>query len=210
MEYADAAGRWLLYHQSFVEDGSLYYLISIADGLSGISWTFPKTGSGFQRIALEYLHKANQGSQYSSDIRFNYLRGQDNYFNNAIYEEGWVYRKQTIGTPFITKLRNSTGLPTTGALQSVNPDYIVNNRVKVLTISAQGRIGKVNLVSRISTGENLGNYRLDYPVPKRQLSLLQRVSFPIRQYTLSADFAYDGAGLCEKTLGTMLLLKRTF
>lgn len=210
LEYEGKAGRWLLYRQSVYEDGSLYLLTNIADGLSGISWASSKPGSSLKRIVLEYLYTTNQGGPYSARIGFNYLRGQDNYFNNGVYNEGWVYRQQTIGTPFITTSRNSTGLPVTGELQSVNPNYVVNNRVKVLTISAHSRIGTVNLVSRISTSENLGSYRLDYPISKRQLSLLQRVSFPIRKYTLSADIAYDGFGLYEKSLGTMLLVKRSF
>lgn len=212
LEYEGTAGRWLLYRQSVYEDGSLYYLTNIADGLSGISWTSLKaSGSGVKKIVVEYLYTANQGGPYSARIGFDYLRGQDNYFNNAVYNEGWVYRQQTIGTPFITTLRNSTGLPAdSNELLAVNPNRIVNNRVKALTISAIARIGKIDLLSRISTSENLGSYRLDYPISERQLSLFQRVSLPIKQYTFSADVAYDGAGIYEGGLGTRLLVRRTF
>ena len=210
LEYEGQQGRWLLYRQSVWDDGSLYGLNNIADGLTGVSWAAKESRSGIRQVALEYLYTANQGGPYTAKIGFNYLRGQDNYFNNGVYNEGWVYRRQTIGTPFITTLRNSTGLPVEGLLQSVNPDYIVNNRVKALTVSVLSQVGKVSLLTRLSSSENLGGYRLDYPINVRQFSLLQRISVPIQSYTLSADVAYDGAGLYEQSLGAMLLIKRSF
>ncbi|MBB5283243.1 hypothetical protein HNQ92_001369 [Rhabdobacter roseus] len=211
LEYEGTGGHWLVYRQSVYEDGSLYYLSNISDGLSGISWQNKKGRQGIRKIVVEYLQTSNQGGPYSARIGLNYLRGQDNYFNNGVYEDGWVYRRQTMGTPFVMPLRYSTGLPLNEEpLQSLNPYYIFNNRVQAFTVSVQSQIQRVSLTTRVSNSRNFGNYRVDYPLSVKQLSLQQQVVFPIRQYTVLTTFAYDNAGLLEKNLGVSLLVKRTF
>lgn len=209
LEYTGNQSRWLLYRQSIYEDGSLFFLNNIVDGLSGISWTARKKNSGIVKVVVEYLHTSDQGGPLSSRAVVSELRGQDNYFNNGLYEDGWVYRKQTIGTAFLMPLRNSTGL-TSDKIKELNPNHIFNNRVNALIVSLQSRVRKLNLISRISTSKNLGNYRIDYPLSVTQLSLLQQIAFPVKKYTVSASLAYDNGGLLKKNAGISLMVNRKF
>ncbi len=200
-----------MYRQSIYEDGSLFYLSNIADGLAGISWAAKGTGQGLRRVVLEYLQTTNQGGPYSAKEGLkDELRGQDNYFNNGVYNDGWVYREQTIGTPFLMPLRHSTGISDDSRLAAESPKIIANNRVKALTLSAMSRIKRVDLLTRISYSQNLGSYAIEYNIDIDQISLQQRVSFPIKKYTLAATLAYDGAGILEENVGLMFLVKRNF
>lgn len=212
VEYEGKAGRWLLYRQSIYEDGSLFFLSNISDGLSGLSWAAKGNGQGVRRVVLEYLQTTDQGGPYSAGQIgvINELRGQDNYFNNGVYNEGWVYRKQTIGTPFLMPLRNSTGISGDSQLAGKDPNIIVNNRVKAIMLSAQTRVRRVDLLTRLSYSQNLGSYPLKYNIDINQISLQQQVAFPVKQYTVATTLAYDGSGILKKNVGVMVLVKRNF
>jgi hypothetical protein len=210
LEYSGKSSRWLLYRQSIYDDGSLFYLNNIDDGLTGISWASRSQNPGLKRLVIELLRTSNQGGPYSARAAVQYLRGQDNYFNNGVYEEGWVYRQQTIGTGFLMPLRYTTGLAGEDALAGLHPDKIFNNRVDALIISAQTRIKSFEFITRVSGSRNYGSYEIKYPMRIDQLSVLQKVTFPFRKNSLSAAISYDGQGVLEKNIGLMLLAKRSF
>lgn len=222
LEYDNKVIKWLLYRQSIYEDGSLFILSNISDGLTGLSIDFKGKQQGVQKVVLEYLDTSNQGGPQQSGNQTAFipeLRGADDYFNNSTYEEGWTYRNQTIGTPFIMPLSASTGLSLgdfIGGFKprgAVNPNLIINNRVKVWALGIQSKIKKVNLLTRVSYSENLGKYYLDtrellMPVSIKQISVQQQVAFPFKKYNISAILAYDNAGVLKNNLGISLLVKR--
>jgi hypothetical protein len=210
LEYESTASRWLFYRQSIYDDGSIFFLGNITDGLTGVSWASRSPTLFLKRIVVEFLQTSNQGGAYWGRGWPEVVQGQDNYFNNGVYEEGWVYRRRTIGTAFLMPLRNATGLVPNDRLSAINPDYILNNRVKALTVGVISQLYKFDLLSRLTVSQNLGNYDINYPLSVRQLSLQQRISYPMGQYTVSANLAYDSAGLLQRNLGLMLLLKYSF
>ncbi|GAB3544172.1 capsule assembly Wzi family protein [Spirosoma fluminis] len=207
IDYEDEQNHWFIYRQSIYEAGALFYLNNIADGLTGLSLTRKQAKRGIQRIVLEYLHTSNQGGPLPSGRAGGtpQLRGYEDYFNNGRYIDGWVYKRQTIGTPFIMPLNYTTGLPQNLAK---NPHYIVNNRVNALTLGVQSRYGALDLLTRISVSNNLGNYTtsLNYT----QLSVQQQLMFTIKQNRLTATIGYDGAGVLNQTIGISLLASRSF
>ena len=100
----------LLYRQNIYEDGSLAYLSNISDGLNGISLTFKnseKRRFRIHKLVVEYLNTTSQGGATGSDNTNSRLRGQDNYFNNSVYRDGWSYDKNIIGSPFVNSIYNS-------------------------------------------------------------------------------------------------------
>lgn len=210
LEYEGKASKWLFFRQSIYDDGSILFLGNIADGLTGVSWASRSPASFLSRVAVEFLQTSHQGGPYWGRGWPEVVQGQDNYFNNGVYEEGWVYRQRTIGTAFLMPLRNSTGLAPNDRLSKLNPNYILNNRVKALTVGVISKIRKVELLSRISVSQNLGNYDIDYPLSLQQLSLQQRISYLMGHYTVSGTLAYDDAGLLQRNLGLMILLKYTY
>ncbi|HEY0110219.1 MAG TPA: capsule assembly Wzi family protein, partial [Fibrella sp.] len=177
-EYEDDRNRWFLYRQSIYEAGALYNLSNISDGLTGLSISRRHIKQGIQRIMLEYLHTSSQGGSIASGrATTSETRGYEDYFNNGRYIDGWVYKGQTIGTPFIMPLQYTTGLP-----QNLvkNPHYIVNNRVNAITLGVKSRYRQFDLLTRLSFSENMGSY--DIPLSYTQTSIQQQIMFPVKAY----------------------------
>ena len=206
LEYEDEHNRWFLYRQSIYEAGALFYLNNISDGLTGLSFSRKQATHGILRVLVEYLHTSNQGGPYSSNrSTIQQLRGAEDYFNNGRYIDGWVYKRQTIGTPFIMPLQYTTGLP-----QSLNknPNRIVNNRVNALTVSVMSRVKKVDLLTRVSVSENFGDYFTLLNIS--QTSVQQQVIVPFKAYVFTTTLAYDNAGVLKQNLGLSFFVRRDF
>ncbi len=211
LEYDSPKANILLYRQSIYEDGSLYYLSNIKDGLNGIAITRKEATQGILKVVLEYLHTVNQGGSLGSGHSgavIPELRGSDNYFYNTIYKDGWTYKGRTLGTPFIMPFEGITGMKSGIPRTNHSPNRIVNNRAKALIFAMQSRAGIFDLTTRLSFSENLGAYVL--PFSASQTSIQQTVSFPIRSFTLQTGLFYDQGDLLEKNLGVSVGVRRGF
>ncbi|MBD2700713.1 hypothetical protein IC229_08700 [Spirosoma sp. BT702] len=207
LEYESENSRWLFYRQSFYEAGALFYLNNVADGLNGISFVRKNAQFGIIRVVFEYLQTSSQGGSISSGrTSISQLRGAEDYFNNGRYIDGWVYKGQTIGTPYIMPLRYTSGLPQN--LDS-NPNRIVNNRVEVYTLGIMSRIGNVDLLTRFTSSQNFGNYYYP-PFSISQKSFQQQFIVPVNKYTFTVNLAYDSEGVLQENYGLNFLIKRTF
>lgn len=207
LEYDAPGVNIFLYRQSIYDDGSLFYLNNIQDGLNGIAFTRKNANQGILKLVVEYLYTVSQGGGGSTDAPsavIPELRGRDNYFSNGIYKNGWTYNGGTIGTPFITPWTHLTGIDYKGSKNRL----IVNNRVKALMIAMQSRAGIFDLTTRLSFSKNRGNYNI--PLSANQTSIQQTVSFPIRSFTLQTGLYYDQGELLEKNLGLSVMLRREF
>jgi hypothetical protein len=206
IEYEDQRSRWFFYRQSIYEAGALFYLNNIADGLNGVSFSRKNAKQGILKVVVEYLHTSSQGGEYPAGRVFlQQLRGQEDYFNNGRYLDGWVYKRQTIGTPFLMPLTYTTGLSQT---LITNPNRIVNNRVNAFSISIKSRIKRIDLLTRLSVSENLGSY--DIPLNVSQTSVQQQVIFPVKAYTVTLNVGYDTGGVLKQNIGAGLFVKRYF
>ncbi|WP_055146400.1 capsule assembly Wzi family protein [Jiulongibacter sediminis] len=124
MDFNTHFGTFMLYRQSIYEDGSLFYLNNISDGLLGLGFKNSRLG-----IGLEYLDTRNQGGNTGSGNVIPQLRGFDNYFNNGLYEDGYTYLSRTLGTPFLMPFRQFSS-NVEGS--NINPNYLYFNRIKVI------------------------------------------------------------------------------
>ena len=185
MELEGKLGKLLFYRQSVYEDGSLYYLNNITDGLHGISY-HTKRKKGLLKIVFEYLNTTSQGGS-EFDQRLN-IRGFDNYFNNGIYPEGWTYLGKGMGTPLMT-LDSETDL---NASKDV---FFDNNRVETFYVGAEAMIGENRLVFRGSLTNSMGNFGSVYIPVKKQIAVglqWQRQIFVFGQDAfLSANIGAD-------------------
>ena len=211
LEYDSPKANIFLYRQSIYEDGSLYHLNNIKDGLNGIAITRKGASQGILKVVVEYLYTVSQGGSLGtshSGAVIPELRGVDDYFYNSIYKDGWTYKKQTIGTPYIMPLGSITGITPNISQSGRYPTRIVNNRVKALMIAMRSRAGIFDLTTRLSFSENLGTYVT--PFSANQTSIQQTVSFPIRSFNLQTGLYYDQGELLEKNLGVSVALRREF
>lgn len=203
----------LLYRQNIYEDGSLFYLTSIADGLNGIVLTnlFPNREKGrlsIKKVVFEILNTRSQGGG-AFIIGDNQKRGKDEYFNHQQYYDGWSYRRRIIGTPFITN-QSDTNRP---EIQNTN-DMANNNRVLVFHLGFEGYIGThLHFLSKLSYSSNYGTYIYPYSVVVKQFSGLLQLRGQIsalRGFDWTAALANDNGGLYTQNFGFRLGLRKVW
>jgi hypothetical protein len=183
-----------IYRQNLYEDGSLFYLNNIADGLNGISINI--NDKILQKINFEYLNTSNQGGQYFvfGEGSVNELRGGDSYFNNGQYVDGWSYMTKGIGTPFI--------IPTVDITNEPLSFFSFYTRVKAYSLSTICRFGETNLILRYSHSKNWGTYT--EPISSYQNSLLASLNknnLFNKKYNGTFTLSFDSSNLIKNSFG---------
>jgi len=145
--------RLSAYHQFFYDEGGLYHLSNITDGLSGISLTNKYDEQRvfhWSKILVEFLTTKNQGgypwSRYSPS-------GDENYYNNYEYTQGWSYKGIGLGNPFL-----STRTTTRAGLPDDPTDFFNNNRVVAFHLGVQGAVDKWYFTAKLSYSRNYGTF----------------------------------------------------
>ncbi|ARK13557.2 capsule assembly Wzi family protein [Fibrella sp. ES10-3-2-2] len=203
--------NWNLYayRQFLYDDGSLFYGTNLADGLNGLRLKNRRSPAGepffLQQITVEYLYTKSQGgAEFVIDDPDQ--RGQDNYFNQGQFIDGWTYFGRTIGTPFLTPQ---------GEVRPSLPRQpgIVNNRVSAVNVGASALVsGSLQLTTRLSLSQNFGLYSLPYANGLTQFSGLLTAAFPIAAFggtTLSSSLGVDAGGLLPNSVGVYVGLRKT-
>ncbi|MCF0042522.1 capsule assembly Wzi family protein [Dyadobacter fanqingshengii] len=130
IDYDTDKMKFLLYHQFFYEVGGLAHLSNLRDGLTGFSVTNKKKPSEqfiISKGLLEFFFSRNQGGESWSPIT---PSGDEDYYNNYLYTQGWSYKGLGLGNPLITTTNDlREGLP------RYPTDYFTNNRVVALHLS---------------------------------------------------------------------------
>ncbi len=184
----------LAYRQSLFEDGSLFYLNNITDGLHGLSFNFPKLSFGplqIKKVVVEYLNTLSQGGPFNDNPNVPSFRGNDNYFNNGVMRDGWTYHQTSMGSTFI--------LGKSEIIQNYfkEPElFIVNNRIQAFYLGMYATVLRnVNILSRYSYSKNWGNYgSLAYLNIKTQNSFSITADKPINSingFHVKAQFSFD-------------------
>jgi hypothetical protein len=153
-----------IYYQHFFEDTSGLRFANRYDGIWGMELRdyIPKTN-----LLIEYLDTSNQ------NIDPPYV--DDAYYNHYIYYEGWSYKNNTLGNPFISS-------------NTVDPS-------KVLYLSTKSKIKEKNifiikLAKRIDTSEKI-KYKLEYLTKLNHVDLnFELVSSENRNYGLVVGLSF--------------------
>lgn len=198
-----------VYRQFPYDDGSLFYLLNIEDGLNGLRLKnrMRPTGSNFflRQITVEYLFTGSQGGDVFI-IDDPQRRGRDDYFNHSQFVDGWTYFGRTIGTPFLTPL------------QEIDPSLpgrygIANNRVSVYHLGFSALLfNKVDMAARLSFSRNAGTYAIPYITIPAQFSGLLTASLPINIFggtVLNGSIAVDAGDLLPNSVGAYVGLRKT-
>jgi hypothetical protein len=200
----------LFYRQSIYDDGSLAYLSNINDGLNGISINIKKTSDTkirLQKIVFEYLNTTSQGGASGSDNTNSRLRGGDNYFNNGVYRDGWMYNNKSIGTPFFTSNLDSS--PKT--LYNI---VLINNRVQVYYFGVESILNEtMKLETKFSYSKNLGVYGSPFIKTTNQFSSLMNLNIPsniLGKSDLLFSFSYDSGDLFSNVVGIYIGLRKIY
>lgn len=174
-----------VYWQNLLEDN--FELIgkgqNLTDGLWGISmkqnrWSF------IQGVTYEFLNTTGQSGPWH-DLDGLCYAGNDQYYRNSIFENGWTYFSRTIGTPFITSpLYNKDGTL-----------YTLNNRVMAHHFGMRGDIYGFRYIAKISHARNYGVDNTSRAVLSNNTAVLLEVNKVVPQawglhfgLRLAADF----------------------
>lgn len=153
------------YWQAIFEDGPVKFIsqtMNRSDGLWGLhisqsAWPFI---NGF---TYEYLNTTDQSGPYHDRDGFVY-GGNDSYFRNSIYQNGWNYFMRSIGTPYITSpIYNADGSVQT-----------LNNRVRTHYAGFTGDIYGWRYRLMGSYTRNYGQY--EAPLYSENTAVLLEVS----------------------------------
>ncbi|ACT95786.1 hypothetical protein Dfer_4585 [Dyadobacter fermentans DSM 18053] len=200
----------LLFYKQFVyEDGSLFYMKGIVDGLYGARLKRKNSyGANFEimEAVLEFLYTKDQGGD-DFVLGDGKRRGRDNYFNNQQVRDGWGYFDRTIGTPFI---------PPTSQTKWRWPNYAdnftSNNRVMMLHLGLKGTLfRKIEWQGKFSFSENSGAWLEKFEGDPRQFSgmiMMQSKLDVLGGLTVKGAYAADIGDLYRKTYGFMLGVRK--
>jgi len=203
-----------LYRQSFFDDGSLYYLLNIADGLNGIRLRRNNPDALVRDLLVEYLNTSSQGgSEFVIDDPLR--RGRDNYFNHSQFRDGWTYKQRGIGTPFITPALGSKGEWPYGTFTN-------NNRVRVAHVGLAGSLptagwlfftDRVQYQAKFSMSRNYGTYDFPFPTPVNQFSGIVNFTAPITALDgllLTTSVAVDAGQLYTNNIGLYVGVRKVW
>ncbi|MGR3811440.1 capsule assembly Wzi family protein [Jiulongibacter sp. NS-SX5] len=177
LDFKTHLGTFMLYRQSIYEDGSLFYLNNISDGLLGLSFK-----SSRLRVDLEYLDTRSQGGNTGSGNVIPQLRGFDNYFNNSLYEDGYTYLRRTLGTPFLMPFHQ---LSSNAESSTINPNFLYFNRVKAIHTSLSYWLPNLQAHAKYSFIESPGRYGSEQVLKNHSASICLLYKTGSMHYQLS-------------------------
>ncbi len=200
-----------MYRQSLIEDGSIYSLINVADGLNGIRIRRNDPHALVRDILFEVLNTTSQGGP-EFVLEDPKRRGKDDYFNHQQFRDGWAYRQHTIGTPFIPPALGPNGEYPYGT-------FTVNNRVTVLHLGLAGELpvrgsalqSPISYQLKASFSRNLGTYDEPYNPARNQFSGYLGMVVPLAiagGLDITGSVAVDAGTLYKNGVGTFLSLRK--
>ncbi|GAB3695156.1 capsule assembly Wzi family protein [Spirosoma flavus] len=211
LELRGTGQQWLIYHQHPYEDASGLALQNVPDGLTGLRYVNqkPRLPKGFrvQKIVAEFLSTMDQsGPKFDPTARY---QGADNYFNHSQYRQGWTYRGNTLGTPFI--MPNTDLVP---AVAYPAGPLFPNNRLIAWYAGLEGSFRQRHILRlRGSYSRNFGTFNEPYPRPLYQVSVLASMQWALSKRgntLLTTSVAYDRGELLPDGFGGFLSLRHSW
>jgi hypothetical protein len=174
----DLGGEWrgktwsyFVYRQNIFETGSLFKAINFEDGLNGISVKRNKplpagaTYFAFNSFLLEVVGTHNQIN--NSPLSGLAIFQSGNYYNSYIYQRGWSYYGEGMGTP-LASATNATNsdLPRNGS------EFTNNNRFWAFHTGLTATWLKMKLTFKGTYSRNSGSFLSPYDSVKQQASIM--------------------------------------
>lgn len=156
-------------HMPF-EDGDNLEFKSPQDGLLGVELTDRRDDRWLDRIVYEHLYtKWQNGPVAPGRFERGGAGGQDNYYNNFAYKDGWTNFGRTVGSPLLTP--GARGID--------------NNRVVGHHLGLAGHLGPIDYRALASYTRNYGTYAEREGAQDRGVSY--RFSPPLEQMSVLVE-----------------------
>ncbi|QNK64717.1 hypothetical protein H7F33_09665 [Pedobacter sp. PAMC26386] len=212
----------MIYRQSFYDVGALSKLANIRDGLNGISienkhYNLKNHGFEWKKALFEFFYSKDQaGYPWSIPTK----SGDEDYYNNFYYMEGWSYKGLGVGNPFITTKEDARQ----GQAHRY-ADYFLNNRIVAFHFGLSGSLSDWNFSSKLSYSRNYGTFgtsiyggstgtirnpqTTNIFVPVQQFSFyLESMKALNKGYSVGFATALDQGKLLYNSYGLVLKLKK--
>lgn len=222
-EYNFKNARIFGYHQFFYDIGALGHFANLRDGLSGLSLTNLDAANNltfkWKKILVELFYSKNQAGEAWSPVT---PSGDENYYNNDTYIEGWSYKGTGLGNPFIgTRYGIREELPNDPG------DYFINNRVIALLFGFEGTVMNWDFILKSSYSLNYGTFGTSevghtlgkdrtlprygiFPKTKQFSSYLEVNKELRRELKLGFIGAFDMGDLYYNSAGLQLKVSKSF
>ncbi|HZL12196.1 MAG TPA: capsule assembly Wzi family protein [Prolixibacteraceae bacterium] len=179
------------------EDHSGMEFDNIKDNLYTFHFRKNKTGSFLDEFLFEYLYSKHQSGNRHQLVgpKEEHMRGLDNYFNHYIYQTGYTYLGQSMGTPLFEPIRRNHEGVVSG---------VANNRVSAFHFGAKGYVSKnLKWKGMITYSRNFGTYAQPYNAVRQQTYSLGELSWKCQNHPLllSAILAVDLGHLTQNQTG---------
>ena len=144
------------------------------DGLYGFYMDFKKPTGTISHVLLEMTytkHQSGDASHYTDENGFHVASGMDNYFNNGVYQSGWTYFGNMIGSPYFT----TNPIDENGNTQGI---ILGDNRLLAFNIGFRGNIKNVPYKAILSHTTYFGWFENEYIKKPIQFSGLVEINVP--------------------------------
>jgi len=176
-----------MYWQNIYEDRPVHYMYKTynwEDGLFGFTLRFPHQ-KALSRFVAEFVSTTDQSGPWH-DLDGVIYGGQDGYYTNGVYPNGWTYYGMTLGNPWLTS-------PRYNANYEQGEVGLKNNRIRLYHVAGQGTIKGVSYKAELAYSENYG-ITWGPIVRKDQFSWLLDTAMPcpfLPNTDMTAGFAGD-------------------
>lgn len=214
----------MIYRQNIYDVGALSKLANLRDGLNGIVLTnnnYSKETKKYKwhKFLFEFFYSKDQaGYPWSKPTK----SGDEDYYNNSEYLEGWSYLDVGIGTPLIV-----TAKSVRDGQANFPKDFFISNRVvaghfgSIFKIYDWDVLGKVTYSRHYgtfatseygkSTGQMFHTPHSEMFVPVNQFSLYLRGERYLSSNTMiGVSLAIDRGRLLDNGMGALIHIRRVF
>ena len=178
------------------EDGSGMGFDNIKDNLYTFHIRKNKTGCLLDELVFEYLYSMNQSGNSPMIVgQERHFRGRDNYFNHGLYQTGFTYFGQSMGTPLFEPIHFNQAGVVSG---------VANNRVSAFHLGAKGTLSDAfSWKGMVTYSRNFGTYAQPYLPFKPQIVSLGELSWKSKNnpLLLSALMAVDPGQMTTNQMG---------
>jgi len=192
------------YRQQIYDVGALAYLANVRDGLTGLSLTNKSDKPvRWTKILFEVLYTKNQaGETWSRPVP----SGDEAYYNNFMYQNGWSYKGRGIGNPFITPRHQGRD-----GLAFTDGEYFLNNRVVAFHTGLEALIKSTSVRLKLSYSKNYGTYLTEKDFGKlNQFSGYVELNRILQNnWQVGISTAIDSGQLLYNSVGVMASVRKT-
>ena len=209
------------YHQFFYDVGGLAHFNNIKDGLWGVvlenKISVKNSAFKWNKFLFEVFLSKSQGGELDAKLT---PSGDEDYYNNYLYLNGWKYKNENVGNNFITNNKYVRK-----ELPILERESHSNNRLYLMHFGGDVSLHGVQIVGKISFSRNFGTYATSpignttggvreinpppYFTPVNQTSVYLELSKNIKNgLQLGFAIAADQGDLLYNAHGASLSLKK--